>query len=193
MYLAHARANTINNIKNLFHKKENEYKISMYKMEDEIKDLTYLLNKNKDYFNKFKEKEAELILSKRQRDEFKFLYNKEIQEKILQNSNERDKEEELNKKVNDLEDAIDELKEEQEESKRKEIESNAKLSKMMMILNEKNEIIHMVNEELEWYIRELNKKKNEFKILENKIFKNDNNDNNNNIEQKNKKVNFKKT
>ena len=194
MYLAHARANTINNIKNLFHKKENEYKISMYKMEDEIKDLTYLLNKNKDYFNKFKEKEAELILSKRQRDEFKFLYNKEIQEKILQNSNERDKEEELNKKVNDLEDAIDELKEEQEESKRKEIESNAKLSKMMMILNEKNEIIHMVNEELEWYIRELNKKKNEYKILENKIFKNDNNDNNNNnIEQKNKKVNFKKT
>ena len=181
MYLAKARANTINNIKNLFNKKENEYKISMYKMEDEIKDLTHLLNKNKDYFMKYKEKEAEVIASKRQRDEYKYLYNKEIQEKILQNANEKDKEEELNKKVNDLEDNIDELKEEIEENKRKEIESNAKISKMMMILHEKNENIRMAHEELEWYIREYYKKKNEIKILENRVFKNDNNNNVNNL------------
>ena len=181
MYLAKARANTINNIKNLFNKKENEYKISMYKMEDEIKDLTHLLNKNKEYFTKYKEKEAEVIASKRQRDEYKYLYNKEIQEKILQNANEKDKEEELNKKVNDLEDNIDELKEEIEGNKRKEIESNAKISKMMMILHEKNENIRMVHEELEWYIREYYKKKNEIKILENRVFKNDTNNNINNL------------
>ena len=173
MYLAKARENTINNIKNLFNKKENEYKISMYKMEDEIKDLTHLLNKNKDYFTKYKEKEAEVIASKRQRDEYKYLYNKEIQEKILQNANVKDKEEELNKKVNELEDTIDELKEEIEGNKRKEIESNAKLSKMMMILNEKNENILMLNEELQWYIREYYKKKNELKVLENRVFKNE--------------------
>ena len=41
MYLAKARENTINNIKDFFHKKENEYKINLYKMEDEIKDLLY--------------------------------------------------------------------------------------------------------------------------------------------------------
>ena len=180
MYLAKARENTINNIKNLFNKKENEYKISMYKMEDEIKDLTHLLNKNKDYFTKYKEKEAEVIASKRQRDEYKYLYNKEIQEKILQNANVKDKEEELNKKVNELEDYIDELKEEIEINKRKEIESNAKLSKMMMILSEKNENLHMFNEELEWYMREYNKKKNELKTLENRVFKNNTNTNINN-------------
>ena len=173
MYLAKARENTINNIKNLFNRKENEYKINMYKMEDEIKDLTNLLNKNKVYFNKYKEKEAEVIASKRQRDEYKYLYNKEIQEKILQNANDKDKEEELNKKVNDLEDIIDELKEEIESNKRKEIESNAKLSKMMMILHEKNENLLMFNEELQWYIREYYKKKNELKVLENRIFKNE--------------------
>ena len=172
MYLAQARANTINNIKNLFNKKENEYKISIYKMEDEIKDLTYLLNKNKDYFTKYKEKEAEVLLNKRQRDEYKYLYNKEMQEKILQNANEKDKEEELNKKVNELEDIIDELKEEIEGNKRKEIESNAKLSKIMMILREKNENIMMLNEELQWYIREYYKKKNEIKELEKRVFKN---------------------
>ena len=173
MYLAKARENTINNIKNLFNKKENEYKINMYKMEDEIKDLTFLLNKNKDYYTKYKEKEAEVITNKRQRDEYKYLYNKEIQEKILQNANDKDKEEELNKKVNELEDNIDELKEEIEGNKRKEIESNAKLSKMMMILHEKNENIIMLNEELEWYIREYYKKKKELKSLENRVFKSD--------------------
>ena len=174
MYLAKARENTINNIKDFFHKKENEYKINLYKMEDEIKDLTHLLNKNKDYYTKYKEKEAEVINNKRQRDEYKYLYNKEIQEKILQNASEKDKEEELNKKVNELEDNIDELKEEIEGNKRKEIESNAKLSKIMMILREKNENILMLNEELEWYIREYNKKKNELKTLENRVFKNNN-------------------
>ena len=174
MYLAKARENTINNIKDFFHKKENEYKINLYKMEDEIKDLTHLLNKNKDYYTKYKEKEAEVINNKRQRDEYKYLYNKEIQEKILQNVSEKDKEEELNKKVNELEDNIDELKEEIEGNKRKEIESNAKLSKIMMILREKNENILMLNEELEWYIREYNKKKNELKTLENRVFKNNN-------------------
>ena len=74
--------------------------------------------------------------------------------------------------MNDLEDTIHELKEEIETNKRKEIESNAKLSKMMMILHEKNENILMLNEELEWYIREYNKKKNDLKVLENRVFKN---------------------
>ena len=172
MYLAKARENTINNIKNLFNRKENQYKINMYKLEDEIKDLTFLLNKNKDYYTKYKEKEEEIIESKKQRDEFKYLYNKEVHEKIMLHANDKDKEEEYNKKVNDLEDTIDELKEEIETNKRKEIESNAKLSKMMMILHEKNENILMLNEELEWYIREYNKKKNDLKILENRVFKN---------------------
>ena len=189
MYLAKARANTINNIKNLFNKRENEYKINIYKMEDEIKDLTYLLNKNKDYYTKYKEKEAEVILNKRQRDEYKYLYNKEMQEKIMQHANEKDKEEELNKKVNELEDIIDELKEEIEVNKRREIESNAKLSKIMMILREKNENIMMLNEELQWYIREYYKKKNEIKELEKRAFKNNEI---NIIEDKNKEQKDKK-
>ena len=182
MFLAKARENTINNIKNFFHRKENEYKINLYKMEDEIKDLTYLLNKNKDYYSKYKEKEMEVLNNKRQRDEYKYLYNKEIQEKMFQKSNEKDKEEELNKKVNELEDNIDELKEELEINKRKEIESNAKLSKIMMILREKNENILMLNEELEWYIRECYKKNKELKALENRVFKNNSNNLNTNID-----------
>ena len=182
MYLAKARENTINNIKDFFHRKENEYKINLYKMEDEIKDLTHLLNKNKDYYTKFKEKEAEVLINKKQRDEYKYLYNKEIQEKMFQKSDEKDKEEELTKKVITLEDNIDELKEEIEINKRKEIESSAKLSKIKMILREKNENLFMLNEELEWYIREYYKKNKELKTLENRIFTNISNNNYSNID-----------
>ena len=56
-------------------------------MEDEIKDLTYLLNKNKDYYSKYKEKEMEVLNNKRQRDEYKYLYNKEIHENDINYDN----------------------------------------------------------------------------------------------------------
>ena len=49
-----------------------------------------------------------------------------MQEKILQNANEKDKEEELNKKVNELEDIIDELKEEIEGNKRRRSEKTSR-------------------------------------------------------------------
>lgn len=57
-----------------------------------------------------------------------------------------------------------------------------------MILREKNENLLMFNEELEWYIREYNKKKNELKVLENRVFKN----NNENSKQMNEKTEKKK-
>ena len=53
----------------------------------------------------------------------------------------------------------------------------------MMILREKNENIMMLNEELQWYIREYYKKKNEIKELEKRVFKNNEN---NIIDEKNK-------
>ena len=56
----------------------------------------------------------------------------------------------------------------------------------MMILNEKNENILMLNEELQWYIREYYKKKNELKILENRVFKNEANNNIRNLIRKKK-------
>ena len=145
--------------------------------------MTILLSKNKEYYNKLKETEKEIEKSKKQNEEMKSLYNKEIHEKIIQNANEKDREEELNNKIIELEETIDRLKEEQEGNKRKEIETNAKVKKIRMIINEKNENILMLNEELEWYIREYQKEKfnhnntkTALQILENRIFKDDGTD-----------------
>ena len=178
--LQQGRENSIKRIKENFNRKENEYILNIYKLEDEIRNLTILLNKNKDYYNKLKEKEKEVEKNKKQNEEMKSLYNKEIHEKIIQNANEKDREEELNNKMHDLEEIINKLKEEQEGTKRKEIESNAKIKKIKMIINERNENICMLNEELEWYIREYQKEKfnhnntkTALQILENRIFKDD--------------------
>jgi len=180
IYLQQSRENTIKNIKEKFNKKENEYILNIYKLEEEIRNLTVLLNKNKEYYNKFKETEKEVEKSKRKNEEMKFYFNKELQERIIQNANEKDREEELSNKVQELEDTIDQLKKEQEDNKRKEIENNAKVKKIRMIVNEKNENILMINEELEWFRREYDKEKfnhNNTKvalqILESRIFKDD--------------------
>jgi hypothetical protein len=178
IYLQQCRENTIKNIKEKFNKKENEYILNIYKLEEEIRNLTVLLNKNKIYYNKLKETEKEVEKSKKKNEEMKFYYNKELQERIIQNANEKDREEELINKVQELEDTIDQLKKEQEDNKRKEIENNAKVKKIKMIVNEKNENILMINEELEWFRREYDKErfnhnntKVALQILESRIFK----------------------
>ena len=180
IYLQQGKESSIRDVKDKFNKKENEYILNIYKLEDEIRNLIFLLDKNKDYYNKLKETEKLVEKSKKQNDEMKSFYNKEIHEIIIKNANEKDREEELNNKMHDLEEIINKLKEEQEGTKRKEIESNAKIKKIKMIINERNENICMLNEELEWYIREYQKEKfnhnntkTALQILENRIFKDD--------------------
>ena len=180
IHLQQGKENYIKNVKEKFNRKENEYILNIYKLEEEMKNLIVLLDKNKDYYKKLKETEKEVEKSKKQNEEMKSLYNKEIHEIIIQKANEKDREEELNNKVHDLEVIIDKLKDELEGNKRQEIETNAKIKKIRMIINEKNENIYMQNEELEWYIREYQKEKfnhnntkTALQILENRIFKDD--------------------
>ena len=178
LYLLQGKENSIKQIKDSSNKKENEYILNIYKLEDEIRNLTFLLDKNKDYYNKLKETKKEVENSRKKNEEMKFLYNKEMHERLIQNANEKDREEELNNKIIELEETISKLKDEQEVNKRKEIETNAKIKKIKMIVNEKSENILMLNEELEWFIREYqnekfnhNNTKTALQILENRIFK----------------------
>ena len=62
-------------------------------------------------------------------------------------------------KLDELNKVIKELKEYKEKQKRQEIEINAQILKMKIIVEEKNENLMMMNEELEYYIREYNKEK----------------------------------
>ena len=85
--------------------------------------------------------------------------NKELNEKNLQFLIEKDKTEELFNKLQELNGVIKELKEQKVKQKRQEIEINAQILKLNITIEEKNENLMMMNEELEYYIREYNKEK----------------------------------
>ena len=171
------KENTIKNMKTKFLQKENEYLMHNFQLKDEIFSLVKLLDKNKNYFDKYKEAKKEINDNKRNQDILRMEFNKELQDKNLEYALEKDQKEELILKLDELNETIKEIKEDRDNSKRMEIENNAVILKMKMVLNEKNENIKMMNEELEHYIREYTKEKsnhqnslNSLRALENRIY-----------------------
>jgi hypothetical protein len=169
---------SLGEIKGNFFQKENSYLITIYKLEQEIKDLTKLLAKNKDYYNKFKEFEKIIEEKNNLNDEMRFAFNKEINEKNVQYAIEKDKEEELLMKMKDMEIEFNKFKKEEEIIKLNEIELNSQIKRLKCISEEKNERIRMLNEELEYFMYHYQKEKKEhgytysaLQALEKKVLK----------------------
>ena len=169
---------SLGEIKGNFFQKENSYLITIYKLEQEIKDLTKLLAKNKDYYNKFKEYEKIIEEKNNLNDEMRFAFNKEINEKNVQYAIEKDKEEELLMKMKDMEIEFNKFKKEEEIIKLNEIELNSQIKRLKCISEEKNERIRMLNEELEYFMYHYQKEKKEhgytysaLQALEKKVLK----------------------
>lgn len=173
-----AKESSIKKIKDKFTQKENEYIVSMYKLQNEINSLMILLDKNKEYYNKYKDAESQINNSKKKTDILRMNFNKELNEKNLQVAIEKDKREELMNNLEELNEIIKELKDQKEKQKREEIEITAQMLKLRIINDEKSESLMMMSEELEYYIREYNKEKNNYqktlsdlRALENKIYR----------------------
>ena len=159
IFLEKEKENSIKIMKDKYIRKENEYIVSMYKLQDEIHSLIQLLDKNKNYYNKYKEVEKEIDNNKKNNDLLRIKFNKELNEKNLQFALEKDKREELVSQLEELNDTIKELKEQKEQQKRQEIEITAQILKMKIIIDEKNENLMMMSEELEYFMREYNREK----------------------------------
>ena len=166
----------IDDLHKSFKKKENEYLLSIFRLEDEIRDLTILLDKNKNYYDEYKNISKEIDKSERQCEILKTKSNRELQETNVKILIEKDNQDELKVKIDDLNETIKEMKKEKEISKKEKIELQAKIKKLEMVIGEKKENILMLNEELEWHMRKLKEvqfnndnMRNEFSILEKKL------------------------
>ena len=166
----------IDDLHKSFKKKENEYLLLIFRLEDEIRDLTILLDKNKNYYDEYKNISKEIDKSKRQCEILKTKFNRELQETNVKILIEKDNQDELKVKIDDLNETIKEMKKEKEISKKEKIELQAKIKKLEMVIGEKKENILMLNEELEWHMRKLKEvqfnndnMRNEFSILEKKL------------------------
>ena len=172
------KAKEIKELKEEFKKKENEYMLLIYKLEEEIKNLTLLLEKNKSYYDQYKNISKEIDKNKRQCEILKIKFNKELQDNNIKILIEKDYQDELKININELKEEINEMKKEKEVSKKVKIELQAKIKKLEMIITEKEENILMLYQELEYYMRKFNEEKfnhlnirNEFYILEKKLYK----------------------
>ena len=144
-------------IKSVYNKKENEYILTNFRLKNEIKNLTSLLEENQKYYNKCKELENDIKKGKEKNDELKNFYTQELQVKNMENIVHTEKEEELEQKIKELEKVIQVLQKEKDEYKKKYIENEIKIKNLNMNVNERNENIIMQNEELEWFIMEYNR------------------------------------
>ena len=164
IYLKIKNEKELDKVKASFNQKENQYILSIYKLEEEIKTLTSLLDHNQKYYQECKDLQKEIDIGKKKNEELKFMFNQEMHEKNIERAIERETEEELTHKMDNLNEIIEDLKKEADNRRKNDIENQIKIKKLNMRLDEKNENIMMLNEELEWYIRELNKVKNSLHI-----------------------------
>ena len=134
-----------------FNKKENKYLLNMYKLNEDMRDLLFLLEKNKDYYNKYKELEKNQKLNMYEVRSIKNHLNFELDKKNAQYMNELEVNEELNDQIYKLEENINILKSENDIIKLHEIENISQIKKLHMVINERNENINMLNEELNYY------------------------------------------
>jgi hypothetical protein len=164
IYLKIKNEKELDKVKASFNQKENQYILSIYKLEEEIKTLTSLLDHNQKYYHQCKDLQKEIDIGKKKNEELKFMFNQEMHEKNIERAIERETEEDLLQKMENLNEIIEELKKEADTRRKNDIENQIKIKKLNMILEEKNENIMMLNEELDIYIRELNKVRNSLNI-----------------------------
>ena len=169
------------NLKESYNIKENEYISQIYKLENDIKILTSLLNKNKKYYNKCREYEEKIDINKKENENMKRSFKKELREKNNLYMLERNKENELNEQLDDMKEIVENLKKEKSDIRKIDLIDRSTIRKLENIINEKNENIMMINEELEWYINQnnnmkktLNDKESTIKTMEMKLNKENN-------------------
>ena len=141
-------------IKEAFIVKQNEYLNKIYKLEKEIEVMANLLDKNKIYYNNYKEYEEKIDLNKKEIDEMKILYKREIRERNTLFKEEVTKKEELREELSNIKKVVDNLKKEKKDNKNLDIASKATIKKLQSMINERNENIMMINEELEYFLRQ---------------------------------------
>ena len=171
------KENKIKELKKGFNLKENEYKVTIYKLEEEIKSLTNLLDKNKIYYEKYIDLTKEVDKNKKEKELLKIKYNKELQENNVQVLVEKDLKDELYLKIEKLNEEINEINKEKNEEKKEVVELQSIIKKLRLEIIEKKENIKMLNEELEIYINKYFDEKTkhlnilkDFKLLEQKVY-----------------------
>ena len=137
--------------------KKNNILLDYYKLNYEMKDLLILLERNRDYYNKYKEIEKREKINNSENLYMKAHLTKELEKKDVQYKNEIELNNDLNEQIINLEETINDLKNTIENMKMQEIQFNSKIKRLYDVINERNENLKMMNEELSYFYMMYNK------------------------------------
>ena len=137
--------------------KKNNILLDYYKLNYEMKDQLILLERNRDYYNKYKEIEKREKINNSENIYMKAHLTKELEKKDVQYKNEIELNNDLNEQIINLEETINDLKNTIENMKMQEIQFNSKIKRLYDVINERNENLKMMNEELSYFYMMYNK------------------------------------
>ena len=132
-------------------RKESKYIMDLYNLNYEMKELILLLNRNKDYYNKYKELQEKEKSSIKENFYMKAHLTNELEKNEMKYQNEREINIDLNERIIELEDENNKLKDMNENMKLGEIQYDSKIKRLYDIIKEKNENLRMMKEELDSY------------------------------------------
>ena len=134
------KATDVKEIKSEYEKKEKLNMINVFRLEEEIKDLTSLLDKDKEYYHKYLECLDKLEIKKKEMEEMRIKFNQEAEERKLRIAYLNNEKHELNHKINKTEKELEEFKDIFENSKKGEIEFHTQIKILKQNIQEKMKI-----------------------------------------------------
>ena len=132
-------------------RKESKYIMDLYNLNYEMKELILLLNRNKEYYNKYKELKEKEKSSIKENFYMKAHLTNELEKNEMKYQNEREINIDLNERIMELEDENNKLKDMNENMKLGQIQCDSKIKRLYDIIKEKNENLRMMKEELDSY------------------------------------------
>ena len=159
--------NKVKSIKMEFMNKENDYILLINKLKEDINNLSYMLGKNKIFYEKYKENEETIKQNKKEKLEMKKQFKKELSRFSIEKSIGREYKEKLNEKIKELENVKELMREKKLEFNQKEVKYKVKIEGLENIINQQNENALMLNEELNsyYYLVYIKSKNDNMKIL----------------------------
>ena len=132
-------------------RKESKYIMDLYNLNYEMKELILLLNRNKEYYNKYKELKEKEKSSIKENFYMKAHLTNELEKNEMKYQNEREINIDLNERIMELEDENNKLKDMNENMKLGQIQCDSKIKRLYDIIKEKNENLRVMKEALDSY------------------------------------------
>ena len=143
------RDSSVISIKHGFVKKENAYVLTIYRLEDEIRDLTNLLENNKKETSKLTANQEMIDQKNKEIDEMRMKYNNEINDLNIKITVYKGEIETLNDKISQLEKQNEDVLEKKDEQLKLLIEANAQKTKMKELLSKQESTINELSKKIQ--------------------------------------------